>query len=71
MVSCLNGSLQPQEASPDPACEELHETLIVHVQELVQINPTVGELTEGPLLLQLSSLIVSHGYYKLSAKFMK
>ncbi len=38
---------------PDPAREELHELLIVHVQQLVEIHPAVSELAEGALLLQL------------------
>ena len=54
------------ELAPDSAGEQLHQTLVVHVQKLVKIHTTVGELPEGPLLPQLCSLI-SHDYYKLSA----
>merc|ERR1719206_1387804 len=42
------------EFTPDSAGEELHQALIVHVQELIKVNTTVGELTESSLLLQLS-----------------
>ena len=57
----------PGELAPDSAGEQLHQTLVVHVQKLVKIYTTVGELPEGPLLPQLSSLSISHDYYKLSA----
>jgi len=52
------------ELTPDSAGEELHKSLVVHVQKLVQIDTTVGELTEGPLLLQLSS-IISHDDFRV------
>merc|ERR1719466_164956 len=52
------------ELAPDSAGEELHKSLVVHVQKLVQIDTTVGELTEGSLLLQLSS-IISHGDFRV------
>ena len=55
--------------SPDPAGEELHEALVVHVQELVQVDPAEGELAEGPLLPQLGGGgFVTHVYYNLSRK---
>ena len=39
-----------------PAGEELHELLIVHVQELVEVHSAEGELPEGTLLLKLGGL---------------
>merc|ERR1719411_1674440 len=54
------------ELAPDPAGEELHQTLIVHVEELVEIHTTVGVFAEGSLLLQLGGLSVSHAGYFLS-----
>ena len=39
-----------------PAREELHQLLVVHVQELVQIHATIRELAEGTLLLDISIL---------------
>lgn len=39
-----------------PARKQLHELFIVHVKELIKINPTVGELAEGTLLLDISIL---------------
>ena len=49
------------ELPPDPAGEELHQLLVVHVQQLVQVHPAVRELAEGPLLLHIHSIrIVSH-----------
>jgi len=57
----------PGELAPDPAGKELHEALVVHVQELVQVDPAVGELAEGPLLPQLGGGgFVTHVYYNLS-----
>merc|ERR1719402_1277165 len=56
----------PVELAPDSAGEELHETFIVHVKELVEINSTVGVLTEGPFLLQLCGFSVTHDCYNLS-----
>ena len=38
---------------PDPAGEELHELLVVHVQQLVEVDAAVSELAEGTLLLEL------------------
>jgi hypothetical protein len=46
----------PAELPPDPAREQLHELLIVHVQQLVQVDPAVRNLAEGTLLLDLDSL---------------
>merc|ERR1719193_1201300 len=54
-----------RELAPDSAGEELHQALIVHVQELIEVNTTVGELAESPLLLQLSS-VIGHGDQRLS-----
>merc|ERR1719481_1391393 len=51
--------------TPNSAGEKLHQPFIVHVQKLIQVNPTVSELTESPLLLQLSSFI-GHGDQRLS-----
>ena len=53
---------------PDPAGKELHQTLIVHVEKLVEIHPAVGVLAEGSLLLQLCGLSVTHAGYFLSGK---
>ena len=36
----------------DTAREQFHELFIVHVQELIQVHTSIGELTEGPLLLE-------------------
>ena len=52
--------------TPDPAGEELGQTLIVHVEKLIKIDPTVGVLAEGSLLLQLCGLSVTHAGYFLS-----
>ena len=41
------------ELSSNAAREELHQLLIVHVQELVEVHSAVGELAEGTLLLEL------------------
>merc|ERR1719189_2606867 len=49
----------PRELPPDPADEQLHQLLVVHVKELVKVDPPVGELPEGPPLLQLD-ISVSH-----------
>merc|ERR1740138_410479 len=38
------------ELSALASLEELHEILIAHVQQLIQINSTVGVLAEGALL---------------------
>ena len=38
---------------PDTARKQLHQLFIAHVKELIQIDSTVGELTESPLFLQL------------------
>merc|ERR1719474_741141 len=46
--------------TPDSACEELHQALIVHVKKLIEVNSTVSKLTEGPLLLKISSSLVRH-----------
>ena len=35
--------------------EQFHKLLIVHIKELIQIDSTIGELTESPLLFQLCS----------------
>ncbi len=50
------------EFPPNPAGEELHKLLIVHVKELVQIHAAVGELSEGPLLLQIHHCICVIGH---------
>merc|ERR1719188_1627348 len=52
----------PGELPPDPADEELHQLLVVHVKELVEVDSPVGELPEGPPLLQLD-IGVSHGCF--------
>ena len=39
---------------PHTAREQFHELFIVHVKELIQVNTSIGELTEGPLLLELN-----------------
>merc|ERR1719384_1240661 len=49
----------PGELPPDPADKQLHQLLVVHVKELVKVDPPVGELPEGPPLLQLD-ISVSH-----------
>merc|ERR1719507_410515 len=49
----------PGELPPDPADKQLHQLLVVHVEELVKVDPPVGELPEGPPLLQLD-ISVSH-----------
>ena len=49
----------PGELPPDPADEQLHQLLVVHVEELVEVDTPVGELPEGPPLLQLD-IGVSH-----------
>lgn len=36
--------------------------LLVHVQELVQINTSKGELLEGTLLLKIGQLFIIHDY---------
>ena len=36
----------PGKLPPDPAGEELHELLVVHIQQLVQVDATEGELSE-------------------------
>ena len=41
------------ELSANSAWQQLHQLLIVHVQELVEVHSAVGELAEGTLLLQL------------------
>merc|ERR1719216_433076 len=52
----------PGELPPNPADEELHQLLVVHVKELVEVDSPVGELPEGPPLLQLD-ISVSHGCF--------
>ena len=52
-----------EEFPPDAAREELHDLLVVHVEQLVQVHTPVGELPEGPLLVHLSSSFVSHGRF--------
>jgi len=42
------------ELSSDPAWKQLHQLLVVHVEELVEVHSAVGELAEGSLLLELS-----------------
>merc|ERR1719222_840217 len=49
----------PGELPPDPADKQLHRLLVVHVEELVEVDTPVGELPEGPPLLQLD-IGVSH-----------
>ena len=49
----------PGELPPDPADKQLHQLLVVHVEELVEVDTPVGELPEGPPLLQLD-IGVSH-----------
>ena len=52
--------LQPAaELSADAAGQKLHQLLVVHVEELVQVHPAVGELAEGSLLLELSGSLKS------------
>ena len=46
----------PGELPPDPADKQLHQLLVVHVEELVEVDTPVGELPEGPPLLQLFHL---------------
>ena len=36
----------PGELPPDPADEQLHQLLVVHVEELVKVDPP-GEKVEG------------------------
>ena len=48
-------SLQPAaELSADAAGQQLHQLLVVHVEELVEVHSAVGELAEGSLLLEVS-----------------
>lgn len=42
----------------DPGCTASH--LLVHVQELVQIDTSEGELLEGTLLLKIGQLFIIH-----------
>merc|ERR1719288_465261 len=49
----------PGELPPDPADKQLHQLLVVHVEELVKVDTPVGELPESPPLLQLD-VGVSH-----------
>merc|ERR1719220_485296 len=49
-----------RELPPDAAREQLHQLLVVHVQQLVEIDAAVRVLAESTLLLELSR-IVSHG----------
>merc|ERR550519_3274088 len=49
----------PGELPPDPADKQLHQLLVVHVEELIEVDTPVGELPEGPPLLQLD-IGVSH-----------
>ena len=49
----------------DTALEKLHKLFIVHVQELIQVNTAVGELTESPLFLELSSCSLKSTVAKL------
>jgi len=49
------------ELAADPAREQLHELLVVHVQELVEVDSAVRELAEGPALAQLGGgLFIGH-----------
>lgn len=43
-------------ASPCSSMNQSHQLLIIHVQQLVQVHTTKGELAESPLLLHRSSL---------------
>ena len=48
-------SLQPAaELTADAAGQQLHQLLVVHVEELVEVHSAVGELAEGSLLLEVS-----------------
>merc|ERR1719153_1196754 len=49
----------PGELPPDPADKQLHQLLVVHVEELVEVDTPVGELPDSPPLLQLD-VGVSH-----------
>lgn len=48
------------ELPPHAARKQLHQLLVAHVQELVQIHTAVGVLPESTLLLQLCGLKKSH-----------
>merc|ERR1719508_582810 len=43
----------------ESADKQLHQLLVIHVKELVEVDTPVGELPEGPPLLQLD-ISVSH-----------
>ena len=48
----------------DPAREEFHQLLVVHIQELIKIDTSVSKLTEGPLLLHIGKLsFVRHFFF--------
>ena len=43
-----------RELPPDAAREQLHQLLVVHVQQLVEVDAAVRVLAESTLLLELS-----------------
>jgi len=50
------------ETSTSTGMDELNELLIAQIQKFIELNPTVGEGTEGSLLLEVGSdLGVSNG----------
>ena len=46
--------------SPCSGMHEAHKLFIIHVQQLIQVNTTVGELAKGSLLLGRRYLSCSH-----------
>ena len=57
--------------SPHSAWEQLHKLLIVHVKELIQVDTTVGELTESSLLLKFSSGLREKLFVKSSSSYIR
>lgn len=53
--------------SPSASCEEIYELIGLHVQQLVEVHPPIGELAKGTLLC--SSFISHDGQpFKLSGE---
>lgn len=50
------------EAAADTRANKGHEVLVLHVQELIEINPPVVELPEGPLLLDIRVVLQTHTF---------
>uniref|UniRef100_A0AAG5D023 Uncharacterized protein n=1 Tax=Anopheles atroparvus TaxID=41427 RepID=A0AAG5D023_ANOAO len=55
-------ALAALEAPLSTAVHQLHQCLLLHVQQLIQIHTTIGEFTEGTLLLgSIFGRLVGHG----------